>query len=114
VGRKRLTKIHQILLVKIAKLGGEKWGNEFGSGLARVAFSEGGRWVVVVGGEFGWKYPRLSLAHTLICAGDNVSPAHRHLFTGDKVYRWRITYVFARGKNHPGRGGPSHLIPGAY
>jgi hypothetical protein len=37
MGRKRLAKIHQILLVKIAKLGGEKWGNEFGSGLARVA-----------------------------------------------------------------------------
>jgi hypothetical protein len=43
VGRKRLVKIHQILLVKIAKLGGEKWGNEFGGGLARVAISEGGR-----------------------------------------------------------------------
>jgi hypothetical protein len=56
VGRKKLAKIHQILLVKIAKLGGEKWGNEFGSGLARVAISEGGggRWVVVVGEEFGW------------------------------------------------------------
>jgi hypothetical protein len=26
---------------------------------------------VVIGGEFGWKYPRLSLAHKLICAGDN-------------------------------------------
>jgi hypothetical protein len=51
VGRKRLTKIHQILLVKIAKLEGGKWENEFGSGLARVAISEGGRWVVVVGGE---------------------------------------------------------------
>jgi hypothetical protein len=38
-------------LVKIAKLGGGKWGNEFGSGLARVAISEGERWVVVVGGE---------------------------------------------------------------
>jgi hypothetical protein len=71
VGRKRLTKIHKILLVKIAKLGEGMWGNEFGSGLARVAISEGGRWVVVVGGEFGWKYPRLSLAHKLICAGDN-------------------------------------------
>jgi hypothetical protein len=53
VGRKRLTKIYQILLVKIAKLGGGKWGNEFGSGLPRVAISEGGRWVVVVGGKFG-------------------------------------------------------------
>jgi hypothetical protein len=42
VGRKRLGKIHQILLVKIAKLGGGKWGNEFGGGLARVAISEGG------------------------------------------------------------------------
>jgi hypothetical protein len=51
VGRKILAKIHQILLVKIAKLGGGKWGNEFGSGLARVAISEGGRWVVVVGEE---------------------------------------------------------------
>jgi hypothetical protein len=71
VGRKRLTKIYQVLLVKIAKLGGGKWGNEFGSGLARVAISEEGRWVVVVGGEFGRKYPKLSLAHTLICAGDN-------------------------------------------
>jgi hypothetical protein len=74
VGRKRLAKIHQIFLVKIAKLGGRKWGNEFGSGLARVAISEGGgaRWVVVVvGGEFGWTYPRLSLVHKLICAGDN-------------------------------------------
>jgi hypothetical protein len=70
VGRKRLTKIYQILLVKIAKLGGGKWGNEFGSGLARVAISEGVRWVVV-GGELGWKYPRLSLEHTLICARDN-------------------------------------------
>jgi hypothetical protein len=37
VGRKRLTKIHQIFLVKIAKLGGGMWGNDFGSGLARVA-----------------------------------------------------------------------------
>jgi hypothetical protein len=27
--------------------------------------------VVVVGGEFGWKYPRLSLAHKLVRAGDN-------------------------------------------
>jgi hypothetical protein len=36
-GRKILAKIHQILLVKIAKLGGGKWGNEFGSALARVA-----------------------------------------------------------------------------
>jgi hypothetical protein len=43
VGRKRLAKIHQILLVKIAKLGGRKWENEFGSALARVAISEGGR-----------------------------------------------------------------------
>jgi hypothetical protein len=51
VGRKRLDKIHQILLVKIAKLGGGKWGNEFGSGLARVAISEGGRSVVVIGEE---------------------------------------------------------------
>jgi hypothetical protein len=42
VVRKRLAKIHQILLVKIAKLGGGKWGNEFGCGLARVAISEGG------------------------------------------------------------------------
>jgi hypothetical protein len=41
VGRKRLTKIYQISLVKIAKLGGGKWGNEFGSSLARVAISEG-------------------------------------------------------------------------
>jgi hypothetical protein len=49
VGRKRLAKIHQILLVKIAKSGGGKWGNEFGSALARVAISEGERWVVVVG-----------------------------------------------------------------
>jgi hypothetical protein len=82
VGRKRLAKIHQILLVKIAKLGGGKWGNEFGSGLARVAINEGGRWVVVIGGEFGWKYPRLSLEHKLICAGDN------------SVYRRRIgTYL---------------------
>jgi hypothetical protein len=46
VGRKRLDKIHQILLVEIANLRGGKWGNEFGSGLARVAISEGGRWVV--------------------------------------------------------------------
>jgi hypothetical protein len=37
VGSKRLAKIHQILLVKISKLGEGKWGNEFGSGLARVA-----------------------------------------------------------------------------
>jgi hypothetical protein len=37
VGRKRLAKIHQILLVKIAKLGGVKWGNVFASGLAQVA-----------------------------------------------------------------------------
>jgi hypothetical protein len=61
-------------LVKIAKLGGGKWGNEFGGGLARVAISDGGggRWVVVVvGGEFGWKYPRLSLAHKLVCTGYN-------------------------------------------
>jgi hypothetical protein len=35
--RKRLAKIHQILLVKIAKLEGGKWGNVFASGLARVA-----------------------------------------------------------------------------
>jgi hypothetical protein len=53
MGRKRWTKIYQILFVKIAKLGGGKWGNEFGSGLARVEISEGGRWVVVVGGELG-------------------------------------------------------------
>jgi hypothetical protein len=74
VGRKRLANMHQILLVKIAKLGGGKWGNEFGGGLIRVAISEGGgggRWAVVVGGEFGWKYPRLSLAHKLVCTGDN-------------------------------------------
>jgi hypothetical protein len=51
VDRKRLAKIYQILLVKIAELGGGKWGNEFGSGLARVAISEGERWVVVVGEE---------------------------------------------------------------
>jgi hypothetical protein len=71
VGRKRLAKIHQILLVKIAKLGGGKWGNEFGSALARVAISEGERWVVVVGeGVRSWleKYPRLSLAHRTVCA----------------------------------------------
>jgi hypothetical protein len=36
-GRRRLAKIHQILLVKIAKLGGGNWGKEFGSELARVA-----------------------------------------------------------------------------
>jgi hypothetical protein len=36
-GRNRLAQIHQILLIKIAKLGGGKWGNEFGSALARVA-----------------------------------------------------------------------------
>jgi hypothetical protein len=68
---------------------------------------------VVVGGEFGWKYPRLSLAHKLICAGDN-SLYHRRtqpLFTGGKVYRRRITCLFARGKNHPGRGGPSPPYP---
>jgi hypothetical protein len=29
-------------LVKIAKLGGGKWENEFGGGLVRVAISEGG------------------------------------------------------------------------
>jgi hypothetical protein len=83
MGRKRLAKIHQILLVKIAKLGGGKWGNEFGGGLARVAISEGGgRWVVVVvGGEFGWKYLRLSLVHKLVCAGDN------------PLYRWRIVTI---------------------
>jgi hypothetical protein len=33
VGRKRLAEIHQILLVKIDKLGG-KCGNEFGCALA--------------------------------------------------------------------------------
>jgi hypothetical protein len=36
-GRKRLAKIHQILLIKIAKLGGGKWGNEFESASAQVA-----------------------------------------------------------------------------
>jgi hypothetical protein len=78
VGRKRLAKIDQILLVKIAKLGGGKWGNEFGGDLARVAISEEGGRCVVVGGDFGWKYPRLSLTHKLVCAGDN------------PLYRWRI------------------------
>jgi hypothetical protein len=33
--------------------------------------------VVVVGGEFGWKYPRLSLAHKPICAGDNAQYRRR-------------------------------------
>jgi hypothetical protein len=75
-------------LVKIAKLGGGKWGNEFGSGLARVAISEGGRWVVVVGGEFGWKYPRLSLAHMLICNGDN-SQYRRRI----GIYSPRIKFI---------------------
>jgi hypothetical protein len=54
VGRKRLTKIHQILLVKIAKLGEGKWENEFASGLAQVVIIEGGRWVVVVVGRELW------------------------------------------------------------
>jgi hypothetical protein len=38
-GRKRLARIHQILFIKIDKLGGGKWGNEFGSALARVAIA---------------------------------------------------------------------------
>jgi hypothetical protein len=53
VGRKRLAKIHQILLVKIAKLGGGKWGNKFGGGLAQVAISEGGR--EMGGGRGRWR-----------------------------------------------------------
>jgi hypothetical protein len=70
VGRKRLAKIHQILLVKITKLGGGKWGNEFGYGLARVAISEGGRWVVVVGEELWLKISQvIPSAYTHICRG---------------------------------------------
>jgi hypothetical protein len=55
--------------------------------------------VVVVGGEFGFKYPRLSLAHTLICVGDS------------SLYRWRIGRYSLGVKNHPGRGGPSPPYP---
>jgi hypothetical protein len=116
VGRKRLTKIHQILLVKIAKLGGGKWGNEFGSGLAQVAISEGGRWVVVVGGEFRWKYPKLSLAHTLICAGDNAqyrrridtySPGIRFIAGAQPTYSPGVKITLEGVAS-------AHLIPGAY
>jgi hypothetical protein len=117
VGRKRLAKMHQMLLVKIAKFGGGKWENEFGGGLDRVAISEGGggRWVVVVvGEEVGWKFPRLSLAHKSICAGGNRYRRRIMVYSpGVKItprrggtrppYPRRMGYVFAGGKyNIPG------------
>jgi hypothetical protein len=90
-GRKRLAKIHQILLVKIAKLGGGKWGNKFGSALARVVIgkSEGGRWVVVVVGEgvgsaLAGKRSQVIPAHLSICTGGKflITGAQMHMRRG--------------------------------
>jgi hypothetical protein len=117
VGRKRLAKIHQILLVKIAKLRGRKWGNVFASGLARVAISEGGRWVVVVDGELcGWKYPRLSLVHTRICARDKTQYRRRiNLYSpGIKLIAGAYP-IYSPGVKITLEGvAPAHIIPGAY